>query len=507
MPPHSATRTLRLAVLVALLPLLAATGLARVFTVVVYNIENLFDVDGVAVFEDYQPANYGPRQLFTKVTNAATLLARFDGGRGADIIALNEIEIDYTPGPTPPDYEALLSRYADTTVERMLLHAFDRAVADLPAEFFLLKRLLELGAEPYSLVVGDDPPSPPGAERPTAHKNALLTRFPIVHSRSHVTAGARRILEVKLQVDGYPLYLFVNHWKSGASNPELEPIRVGNARVLRQRIDELLRDDPQTDLLIVGDLNSHYNQSQRYREMRETGINTILRSQGNELAVRGPQRDLYNLWYELPPERRASDLFRDEWGTLMHIIVSRGLYDYRGVQYIDNSFGVARVVGFNADALGRPIRWSGEGDGSGFSDHFPLYARFRVVTDDDPNRWLALTRPTDRDETVFEVFRLDYRRANLGPVPRAVDLPAGTNLRDGSWNGRFLEVRARVSGERPFRIELDGQTWEIWSFDEALRRQIYGRYKVGDTMNFIGEVGIFRGRWQFVIRDASWLLR
>ena len=26
----------------------------------------------------------------------------------------------------------------------------------------------------------------------------------------------------------------------------------------------------------------------------------------------------------------------------MHLIISRGLYDYRGVQYVDNSFAVAK---------------------------------------------------------------------------------------------------------------------------------------------------------------------
>ena len=70
--------------------------------------------------------------------------------------------------------------------------------------------------------------------------------------------------------------------------------------------------------------------------MKTTGLNDVLRSQGNELAVRGPQRDLYNLWFELPAPERGSDTYRGEWGTLMHLIISRGLYDFRGVQYVDN---------------------------------------------------------------------------------------------------------------------------------------------------------------------------
>ena len=58
------------------------------------------------------------------------------------------------------------------------------------------------------------------------------------------------------------------------------------------------------DLVVAGDLNSHYNQKQRYREMRTTGINDILGSQGNELAVRGTDRACC----PRPASRRAARL-------------------------------------------------------------------------------------------------------------------------------------------------------------------------------------------------------
>lgn len=505
MPAPSLPRKPAAAALLLILFAAVAPALhARDFMLVAYNIENLFDIDGIANYDDFKPGSYGPPQLSTKVRNAAGLIAKFNGGRGPDVLMVDEVEIDFTPSGSKPDYAALLEKYAGTTVQRMLSGEPSRDIADLPAEFFLLKELTDLGAGPYNLVVGAD--SPGGGDRPSTIKCTIFSVFPILETRSHPTQSARDILEVKLDVDGHPLYVFANHWKSGASDPRTEPIRLQNAGVLRTRIDQILSGDPHADIVIGGDLNSQYNQSVRYPEMRETGINTVLGSQGNELAVRGPDRPLYNLWYELKPEHRASDLYRDEWGTLMHIIISRGLYDHRGVQYIDNSFGVAKVAGVNADAAGRPIRWSNHGSGSGFSDHFPVFARFTTVADNDTGRWLALRNPSVEETTGANVQRLNYAAMDLTRLAvKSSDIPEGADLRDGTWNRKIFRVEGRVVGERPFTIEFRGQKWEVFSHDKELRTEFYKSHKPGDRVRFYGELGTYQGRWQFVIPDKSWI--
>ena len=67
----------RLAALGLLLaPVLLA---ARTFTVVAYNVENLFDLDGQAQFEEYQPDRYTPAHALTKLRNTARVLARYEG--------------------------------------------------------------------------------------------------------------------------------------------------------------------------------------------------------------------------------------------------------------------------------------------------------------------------------------------------------------------------------------------------------------------------------------------
>jgi hypothetical protein len=483
-----------------------ASAAARPFTVVAYNAENLVDVDGVAGFDDYQPAKYTRAHALTKFQNAARVVARFENGRGPDVLLLCELEVDLTPSKTTPDYDALLARYAHLTLEEMLGAKFDSEIADLPSEVLLAKALSDRGMTGYRIVVAENITAA-GSGRKLEQKCAVFTRFPVKEARSHPTQDARAILEVQVEVDGAPLYLFANHWKSGASDPQTESVRAANARTLRTRLSEILRADPNADIIVGGDLNSQYNQKQRYPAMKTTGINDVLGSQGNELAIRGTQRDLYNLWFEIPASERGSDTYRGEWGTLMHLILSRGLYDYRGVQYVDNSFAVGKFVGLNADAGGVPVRWSFDGaGGSGFSDHFPISARFVTVSDNRPDRYLALRNGSVEQPGPVEVVRIDYAHLDLpGIAVSPAALPAGTAIRTEALKGKIFLVEGRVAGSARLAVEFRGETYDVWSYDEALRTKLRATYQERATLRFYGELGQFRDRWQFIVRDASWV--
>ena len=96
----------------ALLALLLTPATAREFTVVAYNVENLFDLDGQAGYEDYQSSRYRPAHALTKLRTIARVLARYEAGRGPDVVLLSELEVDRTPGTTPPDYAALLAPFS-----------------------------------------------------------------------------------------------------------------------------------------------------------------------------------------------------------------------------------------------------------------------------------------------------------------------------------------------------------------------------------------------------------
>lgn len=483
---------------------LVAVGAARPFTVVAYNVENLFDLDGVAAYEEYQPGNYTPAHALTKLRNIAAVVGRYESGRGPDILMLSEIEVDATPAATAPDYAAILRRYADRRLEDMLGARFDREVGDLPAEALLAKAFVERGMTGYQIVSGEAATAA-GTGRRMGVKSVLFTRFPVRLVRLHPIQDARPIIEAELEVDGAPLHVFVNHWKSGASDPGTEKTRVENARVLRARVDELLRADPNADLILGGDFNSQYNQHQRYPAMARTGVDDVLGARGDELGIRATQggAGLYNLWYELPAAERGSDTYRGEWGTLIHLIVSRGLYDRRGVQYVDNSFGVGRFPGLNADAKGLPFRWSFDGPaGRGFSDHFPVHARFVTVADNRPGDFIPLEHPSrERPEDARPVV------VEVDPVLVATalaDLPPGP-LRSEANKGRILRVEGRVLPGNRLAVEFRGEQFDVFSFDAPLREKLRRDHSAGDTLRFYGELGQYRERWQFVIQDASWV--
>jgi len=83
----------------------------------VYNVENLFDIDRVARFDDYvenptDSAGYGPGKLLRKLEGIRKVLGAVDGGTGPDILLLNELEVDATPETTVSDLRRFLGRIA-----------------------------------------------------------------------------------------------------------------------------------------------------------------------------------------------------------------------------------------------------------------------------------------------------------------------------------------------------------------------------------------------------------
>lgn len=489
--------------------LLAPAALAAPFSVVAYNVENLHDLDGVALYDDYQPATWTTEHLRVKTANIAQVLARVNKGAGPEIVAFNEIELDQTPDSTVADYDAWLASVKDTTAAALLAKSpLPAELAGLPAEAWLLKACADAGLGPYHVAVTDERPAKHENGHGAAVRNVLFSRFPVTAVKSHHLVNARAILEVTVEVEGAPLTIFVNHWKSGAGDVSLEGVRRGNARVLRARIDELLKADANADFIIAGDLNSHYNQKQRYRDMRTTGINDVLGSQGNELAVRGKDRDLYNLWFELPSDQRGSDTFQGEWGTLMHLIVSRGLYDQNGVQYDDGSFAVLKFPGLNANGLGLPNRWSRGKVPVGFSDHFPIYAQFQVVGTHDKDKWLPLTRPSETEDGPAAAVAVETAPVDLlAHAVRFDQLPAGANIRDGSYNGRvfLIEAPGRVNERGHVKVTLGGEEYDVFSQQKEVRDEVRKRARSQPMVCFYGELGTYRGNWQFIIHGKEWL--
>ncbi|WP_309387620.1 endonuclease/exonuclease/phosphatase family protein [Cerasicoccus frondis] len=484
---------------------------ARQFTVVVYNVENLFDADGVAQYGDYQPGNlsqpypYSPRKTLTKIQNITRVLENFNRGEGPEIILFQEFELDRTPESTVTDYAAFLEQYQDTTVDLMLTEQFDEAIAGLPVDALTLKYFEDHGLKGYHIAVPE--PLDPFEDSP-AHNNVIFTKFPILYEKSHPTPSARVIQEVGVEIDGEELILFNNHWKSGASSAKTEGKRVVNAMDLRLAVEALIIENPQADILIAGDLNTYYNAPQHFpREKPEEwgGVEDyaieVLGSQGDEFATRKGDRMLYNLWFELPEEKRASELYRGYWGTLMEILITPGLYDGRGVHYVDNSFRVIAVPGLNANGpWNEPISWHFVGEtGGGFSDHFPIAVT--LSTDPEP---LFQAPSSQTMSAPTSVPMVDYSDVRITAVNEFNGLVNHEPATLSANMGELFVVSGEYISKDPFKVRVGENEYELYSYDDETREKLK-RHSTGRNIRFIGQLGEYHGRPQFVIHTRQWL--
>ncbi|MDY6878730.1 MAG: helix-hairpin-helix domain-containing protein [Thermodesulfobacteriota bacterium] len=345
--PISLSHLLKKTVMLSLLFVLLfnADTEAASFRIGSYNVENLFDLryDGTE-YKEYIPNNHfhWNRDMYTTKTEN---IARVIHGMAADIVALQEVES-----------------------ERALSFLRDR-----------LRRVRCL--YPY-MEIAD--------AKPTPVKCAVLSKFPILEKKEIDVdhESARNILQITLDINGTPLVLFVNHWKSKRGP---ESMRVSYARALRQEIDRLPRD---SDFVLLGDFNSNYNEYKTLQKSPSlnntsgiTGINHVLGTIKDlelvdEKTIKNvtTNEHLYNLWLELDKSRRWSYIYSGRRGSPDNMIVSKSLYDKIGLSYTNDSFDK-----LEADYLfkkGRIYRWQraergmGRHLGRGFSDHLPIFASF-----------------------------------------------------------------------------------------------------------------------------------
>jgi endonuclease/exonuclease/phosphatase family metal-dependent hydrolase len=197
-------------------------------------------------------------------------------------------------------------------------------------------------------------------------ETALLSRFPI-EKTSTITMRdqARGIHRVTITVDNKPLDLYLNHWPAYR---EKEDERLVYAKTLHN----VLEKESKREYILLGDFNSPYQEEKGHWGM---GLVTFLQA-GDKNAP------LYNLWYELPQERRYSHSYGKEKVTLDHIIIPKTLLD----EYKPGSLNVF-IRPYMLDENGHPNRWQisnrgrGEHQGIGFSDHLPLTAIFHTLND------------------------------------------------------------------------------------------------------------------------------
>lgn len=368
----------------------------KILTIASYNVENLFDQKDDTRNESYgdyritpntigQSSNYGERAPFDrselsfteiKIKGIRKTLLGIDPS-GPDIIGLVEIESRYA-------LEELFESVKDLGY---VAAQFSEWKTDMKPSAIGLGLLSKYPVISWDLVM---PIASDKSETQQWVDNASVTES---LSYKGSTPGQRPILRVEVSVEGLPLVVYVNHWKS-KSAPESH--RAAYARGLSHDIDRLLKDRPNAEYIVLGDLNSAYNESEIMESNHNdtnglTGINDILKAGSSKEKLAEDPAARYNLVFEVDETSRPSAWYPSfGWSSLDHMIIGGSLYDGKGIDYVDNSFHVARPQDFKLQFLFTdndvPKRWYSKHKGrkftshapGGYSDHLPLWARFIV---------------------------------------------------------------------------------------------------------------------------------
>ena len=464
---------------------------AITFKVATYNVENLFDLrfSGNEYVEYIPNGKYGWNKYIyqKKINNISKVIYDLK----SDIIALEEVE----------SLEALLD---------------------------LRKNLKRRGVFYRYYAIAD--------RKNSTVKVAIFSKFKIKSSKElRVSYGDkyRDILEVKVDIDGYPLLIFANHWKS-KSAPESE--RVKYAKALKNRIKTIPKNQP---YIILGDFNSNYNEYITFLKDRKlnnthgkTGINHILKTtiNGKMVTLNDVKRDcslLYNLWLELPLSLRYSYIYKGEKDTIDNILLPCSMFDGKGIDYIKNSFNVFKPSYLFKN--GSIYRWQkvggyGKFSGKGYSDHLPIYALF--ATD---KKYPKFSRKKDVkyiETTISSLYHIDKLTSTLllkkvaiiykdkgGVIAKRLNDRAIYIYRHNKIFEKGYYYNIYVNGVKTYR-----QNKEIISIQDAMKlgkvediKKYYLHYKKGMDLSksiYQNEViyklhGIYKKRYLYYEKDRK----
>lgn len=177
----------------------------------------------------------------------------------------------------------------------------------------------------------------------------------------------RDILWVSGLLDGEKVNVFVNHWPSRSGGEKRsEPARMAAALTVRRFVDTLLKKQPQSKIIIMGDLND---------DPINNSITTGLRAK-DDIKKLDPQ-DLYDPWVADYKNGMGTLAYQDAWSLFDQIILSQPWLDKKqnGLFYYKNQIFKADYMIENLGRYkGYPKRtYSGDVYQGGYSDHFPTY--------------------------------------------------------------------------------------------------------------------------------------
>jgi predicted extracellular nuclease len=177
------------------------------------------------------------------------------------------------------------------------------------------------------------------------------------------------------KIDGETFHFFANHWPSRRGGERASaPRRELAASILRHVVDSLQNVDATAKIIIMGDFNDDPNNN---------SVQNVLRTNGNMKKMK--DGELFNPFFALHKAGHGTLAWTDGWNLFDMVIVSQNMMNNTGgFQIKSQGAGKNQHYGFifNRPFLqqqegrfkGYPWRtYVGDTFTDGYSDHFPVY--------------------------------------------------------------------------------------------------------------------------------------
>ncbi|MFA5327596.1 MAG: endonuclease/exonuclease/phosphatase family protein [Prolixibacteraceae bacterium] len=307
------------------------------YTVVSYNVENLFDTVGDPKIpdEEFLPESekqWTAERYQKKLNDLSEVISEINPKELPEIVGLIEIE--------------------NQTVLEDLIHT-----AKLNNQYG---------------IVHEESPDYRGIDvaliyRRDAFKEIMHETLPVVFP-DDPDFKTRDILHVTGKIRNKTVHIFENHWPSRIGGEDkTEPKRVLAATVLKNKVDQILAANPKARIIIMGDMND---------EPANKSMDVTLGAKSPESGA-----ELVNLMIPDDKSDLGTYFYRGNWNMLDNIIVSKRLMNAKNMRIEDSKGFIFRndwMIYTNKNGDQSPNRtYVGKKYVAGVSDHFPVY--FKMV--------------------------------------------------------------------------------------------------------------------------------
>ncbi|MFN8278161.1 MAG: endonuclease/exonuclease/phosphatase [Chitinophagales bacterium] len=177
----------------------------------------------------------------------------------------------------------------------------------------------------------------------------------------------RDVLWVVANYAGETIHIFVNHWPSRRGGEEASrPLREAAARVPKAIIDSLMKLNPETKAIVMGDLND---------DPPNTSCSKIIGAKADKEKVQ--PGGMFNPFWNFYKDGIGTLAYDDSWDLFDQIMISHGFLPKNQQGFFFQKAGIYSkdfMVQQTGHFKGYPLRtWDGTVYNHGYSDHFPTY--------------------------------------------------------------------------------------------------------------------------------------